>query len=235
MKDNRGFSLIELIVSVALMTLIMTIITAMLTNSSRSFERQTAQVELQNEAQIIVNYLSEAIMEATDMNFTVYDDVTGAGRYELFKLDAEGKASAKGDQRYLYYMQDPMNPDPEKRYMLYMVTFNSGEVPPANPTGSDLDNMYLISNEVTEFNIDFEKSTQVEATTSAEEETAEGETSATPAVVVKNPLTVRITFKLQHNSAASEFEIEANCRNRLDDIIVTRADGSVETFEAINR
>ena len=79
--DNRGISLIELMVSVAIMSIVMLIATGMLTNASRFFEKQAAQVELQNEAQVITNYLSESVMEASGMEFEITDTSTLFKRY----------------------------------------------------------------------------------------------------------------------------------------------------------
>lgn len=218
MKDNRGFSLIELVVTMGLMSIIMVLVTSMMTNAARGFELQNSKIELNNESQVIINYLSEAIMEATHFNFVIENESTGEGRYEFFETDpTTGKAIGKGDQRYLYYSGTS----------LYMVTFNSGEVPPTNPIGSEADNIYLISDEITEFNILPERWKITDDSTDP----------PTEKFVLKNQINFNITFKMVHNLATSVFEIDTSCRNRIEGMVkIQRPDGTIiHEYEVVNR
>lgn len=222
-NNNKGFSLVEMIVSVAVMSLIMIIATTMISNASRYFEKQAAMVELQNEAQLVTNYLSEAIMEATDMEF-IYDSSTGSGVYKLYKTDS------KGNQRIMYYDNATTS--------LYMVTFkdNAEPVPEAY---SDIG--FLVSDEVQGIHVTFDcgySTSPEEIPTNADgtpvTPTAADGTPITPELVVKNPLKVKIVFQIAHNGVSGEFEISANCRNTLDDIVIT-ADGVTTTYKAYSR
>lgn len=239
-ENNKGVSLIELVVSIGIMSIVLVIASAMIINASKYFEKQMASVELQNEAQIIINYLTETIMEATDMNFTVTDASTGAGVYEFYKKNEEtGLATAKGSQRVLHYYYDATAVSPKMRHLLYMVSFDTGTAAPAISYGSDEAKMYLISDEITEFNITFDY---------GEEATPESIVDLTPSAgalpsidpdeektyVVKNPLRVKIIFRLEHNGVGADFEITADCRNTLDDITYTKS-GVTTTFKAYNR
>lgn len=242
--NNKGVTLIELVVSIGLMSLIMAVATTMIVNASRYFERQAAMVEIQNEAQIITNYLTETIMEATDMNFTITDASSGAGLYEFYEKDnadpANPVATGKGNQRILQYYYDPANADPNMRHMLYMISFDTGSVAPTIVPGSEDARKYLISDEVTLFNVTFDygeetdPDTIVEPTTPTPGALPEPVIDDTKNYVVKNPLKVRIIFRIEHNGVGSTFEISADCRNQLDDITYTKG-GTTTIFEALNR
>lgn len=207
--NNKGFSLVELIVSVAIMSLVMVIATTMMTNASNYFERQNARVEIQNESQLVTNHLSEAVMEATGMQFT-YDESTGAGTYILFSDDS------KGNQRVMYYDYD--------KHSLYMVSYEKKKVADVLTDGSWIADAYLISDEITSFHIDYDwgYSTSPEDINPSTEPSTEAGTDPAdaPQKVVRNPIKVRITFTIAHNRASGDFEITADCRNTLEKITI---------------
>lgn len=230
-NNNKGFSLIELIVSVALMSIIMIIATGMLTSAARYFEKQSAMVELQNEAQLVTNYLSEAIMEASAMEITT--DAAGNGTYKLYKTDS------KGNQRIMYFDQATTS--------LYMVTFKDNLEP---GSASYADTGFLVSDEVQSMTLSFDYGveTSPEEIAGASEEAEDGGVGVTPGepaepgdpeeptvYVVRNPLKVKIVFEIVHGKASSEFEISASCRNTLDEVVVNNADGTSVTYKAYNR
>ncbi len=221
--DNRGISLIELMVSVAIMSIVMLIATGMLTNASRFFEKQAAQVELQNEAQVITNYLSESVMEASGMEFEITDTSTGAGVYRLYGVDAvTGDLTGKGDQRVLYYDAAATS--------LYMVSFSATDAIPDPTTYASIG--YLISDDIRYFYMDVDKG----AVTDPNETTAT-EADGTPVVElgVRNPITCSIKFTLAHNSASADFELTADCRNRLSEVLITKNGDPTEVYKAYDR
>lgn len=229
-NNNKGFSLVELIVSVGIMSVIMLIATGMLISASRYFEKQTAMVELQNEAQLVTNYLSEAIMEATAMEFTT--DSTGNGTYKLYKTDS------KGNQRVMYYDSATTS--------LYMVTFKDNLEPASS---SYMDTGFLISDEVSAIKLSFDYGVEtnpedIPSPTSATEAGGGGTPPAEPATtaapdpdvyVVRNPVKVKVVFEIKHQNVSSEFEISADCRNTLDEVVVNNADGTSVTYKAYSR
>lgn len=209
--NNKGFSLIELIVSIGIMSLVMIIATTMMTSASNYFELQNARVEIQNESQLVVNHLSEVIMEATGMQFT-YDEATGTGTYILF---SDG---SKGNQRVLFYDND--------KHSLYIVSYenDTNKVADIPTDGSWIADAYLISDEITSFHMDYDwgYSTSPEDINPATEPSTEAGTDPAdaPKKVVRNPLKVRITFTIAHNKASGDFEITADCRNALEKITI---------------
>lgn len=224
MKNNRGFSLIELIVSVAIMSIVMVIATTMLVNGSRFFERQSVQIELQNEAQIVTNYLTQSIMEATAMNFHVTDTTDGSGVYELYSKDEDtGALTGKDEQRILYY--DGANTS------LYMISFDTADAVPDASLYSSIG--YLISDHVTEFKLEFKKGEvtdpQVTTTTAADGTTQPAE------IAVRNPVQVDIKFKLSRSNVSYDFEVKADCRNHLEKVIYKEEADETVVYKAYDR
>lgn len=132
LKDNDGLSLVEVLVSMALMSLVMSIAVVMMVNGSRFFERQSAQIDLQNESQIVSNYLSECIMEAT-----AFEKITTGPQIAIKLFDEDADASNK---RTLVYNVDTKS--------LYLV---NGEVDPSLYETEG----YLISKRVSDFTISY--------------------------------------------------------------------------------
>jgi len=66
LKNKKGFTLIELLVSFAIFGVICTAIVGLLTMSSRSYSRTSAQINLQIEYQIVMNMLNEYIMDCDE-------------------------------------------------------------------------------------------------------------------------------------------------------------------------
>ena len=214
--NNKGISLIEMIVSIGVMSILMVLATTMLTNAARFFEKHSAIVDLQNEAQIVTNYLSEAVMEATRMDFTL----APSGGIDCYKFFKEG---SKGNQRILYFDQSNTS--------LYMYTFqgvvDETTITDFNTLSDAQKRNYLISNEVTAFSMTLDK--YVEATPSTSSIDPSTPTSA-PTELVKNPIKANITFTIDHANITRSFSISADCRNILDYVVI---DGT--TIEAVNR
>lgn len=222
-SNNKGFSLIELMVSVAIMSVVMLIATTMLTNASRFFEKQTAQVELQNEAQIITNYLTEAVMEASGMEFVITDLSTGEGVYRLYGVDSTtGDLTGKGDQRIIYY--------DASTFSLYMVSFGASDAVPDPSIFPSIG--FLISDEIRYFSMDVNKG----AVTDPNETTAT-DADGNPVVElgVRNPITCNIQFTLAHNSVSSDFELTADCRNHISKVSITKGGDPEEVYKAYDR
>ncbi len=221
--NNRGFSLVELLVSVAIMSIVMLIITAMLTNASRFFEKQSAQIELQNEAQVITNYLTESVMEASGMEFVITDPSTGSGIYRLYGVDpSTGAITGKGDQRLLYY--------DASTFSLYIVSFDAGDPIPDPSTYASIG--YLISDGIQSFSMDVDKGPVTDPN-----ETTATESDGTPIVEVgvRNPITCKIQFRLSNEKASSDFELTADCRNHLSEVTITRGSNPTEIYKAYDR
>ncbi|MCL2697063.1 MAG: prepilin-type N-terminal cleavage/methylation domain-containing protein [Oscillospiraceae bacterium] len=95
LKSNKGFSLIELLVSFAIFGVLCAALVGFITMSSRSYRRTSDMVNLQIEYQIVMNMLSEFVMgcngsiafNADTGTLTIND---GDGTVNTFALDDGG-------------------------------------------------------------------------------------------------------------------------------------------------
>lgn len=69
MSDNKGFTLIELIISITISALIFIAVSSFLRQSIIYYRRSNEDVSLQMEAQIILNQLIDLIEEANHVDF----------------------------------------------------------------------------------------------------------------------------------------------------------------------
>lgn len=67
--NNKGFTLIELIISVAILTIIATACFAFLVTSSRTYASVSAGVNLQTKSQLAMNHIREYIVDSTTLAY----------------------------------------------------------------------------------------------------------------------------------------------------------------------
>lgn len=68
-QDNKGFSLIELLVSISISVIILGIVASFLWQSTNYYRRSCEDITLQMEAQTILNQLKDLIVEANCVAF----------------------------------------------------------------------------------------------------------------------------------------------------------------------
>ena len=83
MKNNKGFSLVELIVSFAILAIAGLAIYGMMSTSTNHFKKTGGDVGLQYEQQVVVNKLRDTLLESS--NALSYDDSTKILLYTIRK------------------------------------------------------------------------------------------------------------------------------------------------------
>ena len=63
-KCNSGFSLVELVVAIGILAVISTIVAFMMTSSSKNYSRMSVETQLQSEAQLVANAISEYAIDS---------------------------------------------------------------------------------------------------------------------------------------------------------------------------
>lgn len=103
--NNKGFTLIEVLVALAVSSVVITIVIAFISQGSRFYKTQSNTINLQNELQETSNVITDALQEATYLSITpdsknkkleVY-----TGSYEKTKEGKKLFTSVKGSSRYI--------------------------------------------------------------------------------------------------------------------------------------
>lgn len=68
--NNKGFSLVEILIAVAVSTIVFGAITALIVFASNSSRQTNARITLQNEAKDAVNHMEAYIIEAQSVVWT---------------------------------------------------------------------------------------------------------------------------------------------------------------------
>lgn len=113
-SDNRGITLIELLIGIAIMGIVSSMISVIMVGGTNFFRNQSATIDLQNDSQLITSSMSAAILEGTDFTLqekhmdgrTVLYFTTGTapaeGENSVARQYIWVEESSFGDKGYLY-------------------------------------------------------------------------------------------------------------------------------------
>lgn len=79
-KNNKGTSLIELVIAMTIVAIVLLMIMLFMNTATNCFKLTNDDVNLQMEAQTVINQLSDLVMEARDME-EPYTDLSGNVRF----------------------------------------------------------------------------------------------------------------------------------------------------------
>lgn len=88
--NNKGFTLVELLVALAISGVVIIMISLLIVNSSSMFNNENKNIDLQNEFQVVDGFLSETLMEAKTLNIT--DSSDGTQTLTLYTGEKSGNA-----------------------------------------------------------------------------------------------------------------------------------------------
>ncbi len=77
-KENRGITLVELLVTVALLAIVGGAITAFMSFTQRSYAKSVTKTSLQSESQLVANQIQELLIDAVDVA-----EITAGTEYEV--------------------------------------------------------------------------------------------------------------------------------------------------------
>lgn len=87
-KDHKGFTLVELIIAVAIMSIVTLAVCGFIVVGSRSYASANTDIMLQQEAQLALNQISDVIIDTTDsINYGGKDDA--ASEMQMVLKDSE--------------------------------------------------------------------------------------------------------------------------------------------------
>lgn len=113
-KDQRGFTLVELIVTILIMSIVMVAAAGFLITAVNSYRVANIELELQSEAQVAMNQFNDILIEAKQYKFE--QDLSGNPKLTVVTPGTQGA----GDVTYyfsvknseLLFSKTPDDPDP---------------------------------------------------------------------------------------------------------------------------
>ena len=100
-KSNNGFTLIELVIAIAMLAFIMTAVSALMGSSILSFRKTRSNISIQNSAQSIYDKMSDDLMQAKRVVIYGYECST-----DLDFDNAKPGDAASGTLNRYYYVSD---------------------------------------------------------------------------------------------------------------------------------
>ncbi|NLP15564.1 MAG: hypothetical protein GX379_00780 [Clostridiales bacterium] len=98
-RDNKGASLLELIIAMMIAAIILSMIFLFINSASKGFRKTNDNVNLQIEAQTIINQLSNLVMESSEME--IYEEIPEEKRY-IFKYGMDEYYTVISRESLLY-------------------------------------------------------------------------------------------------------------------------------------
>lgn len=107
-KNNRGFSLMEVIIAVAIISIVLTTITGFMVTGTKLFHRSSSEIEMQEKAQLAVNNIENRIIDAQlGAAFDVKDN------YHILTILNES------DKEYIFWVDGTDASDANKNKVFY--------------------------------------------------------------------------------------------------------------------
>lgn len=251
MKNNKGFSLVELIIAIAIMAIAGVAVFGFMSYSSRFYSRANKDVKLQYEQQIAVNQIRDIILEtskgiaynkATDPNtmyiFSQNTDETEAAAYPVIvhrirydgpamggaEPSTDGSEDSDAPTRFgKLYMGEAKLPAGTKLSDFVDETDESGVV--TTPATVSFPTEALLAENVKEFSADLSKIKKKKITLKFVFAMDEKEVTTEPVIALRN----KITLVDDDDSLEEVFEKFTNViTSYIDSIVISRVGG--ETF-----
>lgn len=124
-RDDRGFSLIELIVSILIMSMISAMVIMLISSSRATYSEVNTDAVLQGEADTVRKFISELALEARSWGQKTVN-LSGGGTYKLIwikALDNDTEGLERGSYTYTYQEEEggAMVDKTGSRYYYYYV------------------------------------------------------------------------------------------------------------------
>lgn len=93
-RNNKGFSLVELLIAIAVSSIVLSALVTLIVQAVRSYSKQTALAQVQSDADISLNQISKNILEANEIQLV---KTTNDGKSDIefyFKIEQEETSGA---------------------------------------------------------------------------------------------------------------------------------------------
>lgn len=192
-QNNKGISLVELLVAIAVSGIILVMIGVVITEGTKHFKEESIRASLQNELQMVNSQLTQTIMEAS-----MLDIVNGSDKIiytgEISSVDNE-LLIVNGTEKIITV----------KNNNLYITNFNDTD-------GTKLTSGYSVSSNVEDFQISIDEGCLVENETDSDGNLIED--------YYTNPLIIKINISLKKSDITVNGEMSVRLRNDISQVTV---------------
>lgn len=98
--NNKGLSLVELLIALAISSMILSGVTLLVTNGVAGYNKQTTTSTLQDDANLTMNHITNSIMESNTIDLVQTDD--GTNTYMFITHDKSTEAQGVASNKYIY-------------------------------------------------------------------------------------------------------------------------------------
>lgn len=205
--NNKGITLVELLIALAIGSIVISAVIILLRQGINSYSKQTISAQLQNDADITLNQMTDAIMEAQCID--IANNITETGNTPDFITKM-----AVGSDCGNAYSYDSTGK------VLYV-----GKT----PVYSNYKNLGILCKNVTSFKVQIVKSSvNIETVTVNVGGVATQQYTVTS---VNNPIQVKVSLKLEYNGVSREVSRVAAIRNDLELSKLTKQGLPIKNFE----
>ena len=208
--NSRGFSLVELVVAMAVASVVVLLVGSLMTNGSKWFSSENTKVTIQNELQEISEQLESAIMETTYLCIDTSDTDVSYVYTGKWNQSENKWTDDIGTERVIIC----------KGSKLYLRTKKIDK--------TDIDSQdkgYELSDKVSDFKVNLNNTLK---------DWPEGETHSTAGYVV-GPVSVNVNVVLTYNKKTMSLSKEIRLRNKMTEIQITDASGNMKTYSVLTR
>lgn len=225
MRDNKGITLVELLIALAIASVIMTAVSSMILSAVRMYAKGSTNVELQNEAQTTFALLTDSVMEANGLKVVEADTI----QTEYALLGEMKEIEIAGIPKIQYLGKIILNYDnPIKGYReIYIASYQEADSVNIGNTQAEVENAikadvmnhkerYLLSAYVTRFYMDItDKAAKMEDGT---------DKFSVVEKIFHNPISVEITMEWKKNAGMGDsvrsVSDRVKIRNKAEKIIL---------------
>lgn len=194
--NNKGFSLAELLIALAIASIVLAALTALIQQSVRSFSRQTISAQLQSDADLMLNQVENNIMEAQLLMMC-----NNGEQYDYYLTEV----SQTGNDKYNGYVYDKA-----EKILYYVKDYNPLSTLPIEST-----NASILSENVDDFNIKVYKGC-VSSTQIVTETMATGQPNVVKeAVAITDNIQVVVNVKMMKQKYSREVSRTVSMRNSI--------------------
>lgn len=123
-KDNRGFTLVELVISMAIMSIVAGTVGILMVQGSKGYRNAKSELDLQMESQTVMAQLNTMIMESNMVNYDPVNQVMTLYQIETLPATA-GAVSIPTKVRNVKFIQ-------YKNEKLYLYEHDHDQIKPAS-------------------------------------------------------------------------------------------------------